>query len=153
MPGFRPVLLFSRPDLLNIEETWQTLVAIMLGQETGHWWRADATNLLFISSAEATSVFSKTDFWTDAVFIGTVRPQYLWTPLSDSDTEHNCPIYLRDILMDLRLKLERLFLSKQHSVPHRYTKRNSCFSPRSPLNLISLLFFTCHSMENGLGCK
>lgn len=28
-------------------------------QESGHWWRADETNLLFISSAEATSAFSK----------------------------------------------------------------------------------------------
>ena len=50
--------MFFSDQIYNTEETWQTLVAIMLGKKV-EWWRADKTNLLFISSAEATSAFSK----------------------------------------------------------------------------------------------
>lgn len=82
-------------------------------QDRGRWWRADETNLLFISSAEATSVL------TDATLIGTVQPQYFWTFLSDSETGHKCRVYPPDMLTDSQLKSGRLFLSKQHGVLHQ----------------------------------
>lgn len=85
-------LLSSFPN----KELWQTLVAIILWQESEHWWSAEETNLLFISTAERTSAFSETYGlildW--AVLIGTVQPSQNTFGLSDSDAGHKYLIHL-----------------------------------------------------------
>lgn len=127
-------------------------------QESGHYWRAGETNLLFISSVEATSAFfqRRTDwFWTDAVLTGTVQPSH-YTPggFFKTRTGHKCQIHLPDILMDLIVEGwsegGRLILSKQHDILHQHAKKN-IFHP-AHLDLTALLHLPLHG-KNGLGCK
>lgn len=81
------------------KELWQTLVAIILWQESEHWWSAEESNLLFISSAERTSAFSETyglilDWCRAHWYCAAISKHFwtfwlrCWTQVSDSPTAH-----------------------------------------------------------------
>lgn len=122
-------------------------------QERGHWWRADETNLLFISSAGATSAFSKTDFWTAHRYCAAIS-QASRTFLSDSETGHKYRIHLPDTLMDFKLKGSqgRLFFCPNSMAFCTNMLRGIPIFHPVHLCVTALLHLPLHG-KNGLGCK